>query len=507
MQIFTYEEGAFLFHVKPNSPELKHDPPVRKHSSPDDCWVIVHAQVIDVTSFLSQHPGGAAAILQLAGQDATSQFDLAHPQGTLESHLPASAFFGFVHEASLPVSKVHNIQVHKGNDQFQLAAVSDCLNCNEIEELATIKLSKKAWGYYFSAANDHISKEANNAVYRKILLRTRVFVDVSKCSTSATMLGNKVNMPLFVSPAAQARLGHPLGEHGIALACAKYGICQIISSGASQTPEEIVAAAPPDQIFGWQLYVNVDRTFSEKMLARIGKLAQIRFVVLTLDSPTTGKREIDQRDGAKFQPLIARTQLEGIANKVTGGVALSQDWGTACDLTPESTLPWLVKHTSLPIVLKGVQTHEDAFMACQYPHVKAMILSNHGGRSADTAPPSIHTLLEIRRHCPQVFSKVEIWIDGGIKRGSDIAKALALGARCVGIGRLPLYGLAAGGPEGVERVFEIVKGELETAMKLLGVQRVEQLGPRHVNARSVIRDIYREKSVSTSPRLRNKAKL
>lgn len=260
-------------------------------------------------------------------------------------------------------------------------------------------------------------------------------------------------------------------------------------------------------MFGWQLYFNVDRTFSEKMLARISKLAQIRFIVLMLDSPTTGKREIDQRDGARFQPLIARTQPEGIANTVTGGVALSQDWGTACDLTPGNTLSWLVKHTSLPIVLKGVQIHEDALMASQYPHVKAIILSNHGGRSADTAPPSIHTLLEILRHCPQVFSTIDVWIDGGIKRGSDVAKALALGARCVGIGRLPLYGLAAGGPEGVERVFEILKGELETAMKLLGVQRVEQLGPRHVNARSVMGDMYREKSGFTSPRLRNKAKL
>lgn len=180
MKIFTYEEGAFLSYVKPNSPELKRDPLVRKHSSPDDCWVILHAKVIDVTSFLPQYPGGAAAILQLAGQDATSEFDLAHPQETPESHLSASAFLGIVDEAT--VSKVNKTRCHNGNDYFEPAAVSDCVNCNEIEEPATVKLSKKAWGYYFSAANDHISKEANNAVYRKILLRPRIFMDVSNCS-------------------------------------------------------------------------------------------------------------------------------------------------------------------------------------------------------------------------------------------------------------------------------------------------------------------------------------
>lgn len=155
--------------------------------------------------------------------------------------------------------------------------------------------------------------------------------------------------------------------------------------------------------------------------------------------------------------------------------------GTACDLTWTTTLPWLAKHTDLPIVLKGVQTHEDAYMAAQHStQIKGIILSNHGGRAADTAPTSIHTLLEIRKYCPQVFDKLEVWIDGGIKRGTDVVKALCLGATAVGLGRNALYGLSAGGQAGVERVFEILKAEVETAMRLLGAETINDLGLRHV---------------------------
>jgi len=154
-------------------------------------------------------------------------------------------------------------------------------------------------------------------------------------------------------------------------------------------------------------------------------------------------------------------------------------------------LAWLKRHTSLPIVLKGLQTHEDAFIASQYaPQIRGIILSNHGGRAADTSPPSIHTLLEIRKYCPEVFQKLDVFVDGGIRRGTDVVKALCLGAKSVGLGRSPLYGLGAGGGAGVERVLEILKAETETAMRLLGCERIDQLGLRHINTRAVERDIF-----------------
>lgn len=474
---------------------------IQQHRSKESCWVALYGDVYDVTSFLSDHPGGSKIILQLAGTDATEEYDPIHPPGTLEESLPASAKLGSIDMSTLPQAelKPEDDSIEK---QEEIMTLEECLNIDDIETVATQKLTKRAWNYYFSAADDLRSKSLNNTVYRDILLRPRVFVDCTNCDTSTTLLGSmKVNVPFFVSPAAMARLADPEGEHGIAQACAPYGALQIISNNASQTPEQIVAGSQPGQVFGWQLYVQTERKKSEDMLARIKKLPQIKFICLTLDAPVPGKREHDERTksvGASL-PITSAVQ-EGSSSTTSpepkkggdsGGVGKALFAGTAPDLTWKTTLPWLRKHTDLPIVLKGLQTHEDAYLASLYaPQIKGIILSNHGGRAADTAPPAIHTLLEIRKYCPEVLNSIEVWVDGGIKRGTDIVKALALGAKGVGLGRAPLYGLGAGGKAGVERVLEILKAEVETAMRLLGCETVDQLNARHVNARAVERDVY-----------------
>lgn len=177
------------------------------------------------------------------------------------------------------------------------------------------------------------------------------------------------------------------------------------------------------------------------MLARVNRLAQIKFIVLTLDAPVSGKREDDER-------------IHIQANK-TASVSTQLFAGTGPSLTWADTLHWLSRQTTKPIVLKGIQTHEDAVLAAHYaPLMQGIVLSNHGGRSLDTAPPAVHTLLELRKYCPDVFDKVEIWVDGGIRRGTDAVKALCLGAKAVGVGRPALWGLAAGGVEGVERTLK-----------------------------------------------------
>ena len=268
----------------------------------------------------------------------------------------------------------------------------------------------------------------------------------------------------------------PAGEAGIAMACSTFGALQIISNNASMTPEQIVANSIPGQIFGWQLYAQIDRKKSENMLARINSLSdKIKFVCLTLDSPVPGKREDDERSKNVSSDLSIVSMLKtSTSNKPgAGGVGAQLFMGTSPNLTWKETLPWLEKHTSLPIVLKGIQTHEDAYIASLYaPRVRGIILSNHGGRSADTAPPPVHTLLEIRKFCPEVFQKVEVLVDGGIKRGTDVAKALCLGARAVGIGRAALWGLGAGGIAGVERTLE---SKLLKCMRSLSSDRIRSL--------------------------------
>jgi L-lactate dehydrogenase (cytochrome) len=462
--------------------------------------VVLYGKVYDVTEFLPSHPGGTAAVLRLAGQDATAEFDPVHPPGTLEENLPASALLGSADMSTLPKvarksSEGSSAQSQKGieavtADRAVPSSVAACLNLDDIENLATSKISHKAWAYYFSAGDDLYTKSHNNTVYRSILLRPRIFVDCTKCSLHTTLLQGSIKLrtPIFVSPAAQARLAHPSGEGGIAKACARFGALQIISNNASLTPEQIVAASP-ETVFGFQLYVQEERSKSEALLARLRKLEQVKFICLTLDAPVPGKREHDERrnfdaPSPSVSDLDAGKQSdepEARALNASRGVGKALFAGTAMDLTWPTTLPWLVRHTSLPIVLKGIQTHDDAYIASTYPQVSAIILSNHGGRGLDTAPPPIHTLLEIRKYVPEVLERIELWIDGGIKRGTDVVKALALGARAVGIGRAALFGLGAGGDEGVARVLQIVGQETRTAVRLLGVETVGELGLRHVS--------------------------
>ncbi|KIW93013.1 uncharacterized protein Z519_06862 [Cladophialophora bantiana CBS 173.52] len=467
---------------------------VQKHTTKDSCWVVLYGNVWDVTNFLPSHPGGAQIILKLAGKDATEEYDPIHPPGTLEENLPESARLGPIDPKSMPgpVKRAQDVGPSPDIGAEVEMPLQAMLNLDEIEAAATKKLSRKGWAYYYSAADDLMSKQLNNTVYRQILLRPRVFVNCQDCDLRTTFLGYQLDLPIFVSPAAMARLAHPDGEWGIAQACKKFGAMQMISNNASMTPEQIVKDAGPDQVFGWQLYVQTERKKSEDMLARINKLDAIKFICLTLDAPVPGKREHDERGKFIVEDTSQAIKDAGGAElKGGGGIGQSLFFGTDPTLTWTETLPWLKKHTNKPIILKGLQCHEDAYIAAQHaPQVKGIILSNHGGRAADTAPPSVHTLLEIRKYCPEVFSKIDVVVDGGIKRGTDVVKALALGAKAVGIGRAALFGLGAGGIEGVERVFEILRDETATAARLLGAARVADLGPVHINTRAVERDIY-----------------
>lgn len=369
--------------------------------------------------------------------------------------------------------------------QEAVPPVSQILSLSEMESYALKKLSPKAISYYASGTDDEITKVANGTIFRSILLRPRIFVDCTRCSLATTIIGNKVGMPIYVSPAAMAKLAHPAGEAGIASACSKFQGLQIISKNASMSPSAIVQAGP-NTTFAWQLYVLKDVEATERTLAQIRAIPQIKFIVLTLDAPFPGKREADER----FKMA-----------EVAGG-APPQVWGTESGLTWQKTLTWLAKHTSLPIVLKGIQTHEDAYAATLFPSVRGIIISNHGGRALDTTMTPVQVLLEIRKFCPQVFGKIDVLIDGGITRGTDVIKALALGAKGVGIGRAALYSLAVGGQAGVERALQskcirtarrikqqlivitlVLADETITAMRLLGVERVGQLSPRHVSLR------------------------
>lgn len=246
-----------------------------------------------------------------------------------------------------------------------------------------------------------------------------------------------------MAPAALAKLAHPDGETGLARGAGDAGIIQMVSSSASMTPEAIAASrARNDQIQFYQLYVVSERSKTEDILRRVKK-GGYKALIVTVDSAVPGKRERDER---------YKIALTADTNEKPKPLGFSYGgW-----LTPTLSwddMTWIRAIWDGPMAIKGIMTAEDALIATQYG-VQAIYLSNHGGRQLDTSPPALTTLLEIRRYCPEIIGKVEIYLDGGVRRGNDIIKALALGATACGLGRPFMYALGAYGHEGVVKAVE-----------------------------------------------------
>jgi L-lactate dehydrogenase (cytochrome) len=234
----------------------------------------------------------------------------------------------------------------------------------------------------------------------------------------------------------------------------------------------------------FQLYVDKNRSKSEALLRRAGELG-VSGLILTVDAPVPGKREADERVRVADNSVASPMTGASAQNDAKGG-ALGRVMGKYIDPAVSwRDISWLRRHLppGTPVILKGIQTAADARLAVE-AGVDVIMVSNHGGRSLDTAPATILVLLELQKCCPEVFDKVEVWIDGGVMRGTDVLKALCLGARAVGIGRGMLYGLNYG-EDGVKRYVEILNDELETTMKMCGVTSLDQVHPGLLNTLAV----------------------
>jgi len=346
-------------------------------------------------------------------------------------------------------------------------------NLLELEELARAKVPRPAFDYIAGGADDEVSLRSNREAYGKWALRPRVLVDVSSCDTSATVLGQRISMPILVAPTAFHGLVHPDGETGTARGAAAAGTIMVVSAIATRTIEEIAAAVAAPRWF--QLYVWKDREVTAELVKRAAR-AGYRAICLTVDTPLLGRREKDERNSFTLPPGI------GIANVRPAGLDGMPDseHGSAFAkyvkemLDPAVTwrdLAWLRSLTSLPIVVKGIMTMEDAKIAVEHG-VEGIVVSNHGGRQLDSTPATLDVLPEI---VEAVRGRAEVFMDGGIRRGTDVLKALALGARAVLVGRSPLWGLALGGAEGVHAVLEHLRREFALAMALSGRSSLGQI--------------------------------
>jgi 4-hydroxymandelate oxidase len=357
--------------------------------------------------------------------------------------------------------------------------VDDVLNLADLEARARTRLSKMTWDYYAAGADDERCVTRNCQAFEKIALHYRVLVDVARRDLSTTVLGERIAMPIAIAPTAFHRLAHRDGELASVRAAGEAGTLFILSTLSNTAVEQVVAAASGPVWF--QLYIYRDRAATEALVRRV-EAAGCKALVLTVDAPMLGRRERDVTnrfalpDGLGIENLLAHGYAAVPAAKGDSGLAAY----FADMLDPSLTwdaIDWLRSITKLPVLVKGIVRADDAVRAVERG-AAGIVVSNHGGRQLDESPATIDVLPRI---ADAVGGRAELLLDGGVRRGADVVKALALGARCVLVGRPILWGLAAGGQAGVQAALAMLRRELDLAFALCGCPDVA----------SVTRDLVR----------------
>lgn len=374
--------------------------------------------------------------------------------------------------------------------------LAKCANIDDLRLLAKRRLPGGVFDYFDGAAEDEIAKANNSSAFADIELRPRVLIDVSEIDTSTTIMGQPAPFPIALSPTGFTRIAHPQGELAVARVAGELGLPYTLSTLGTRSIEDVAAVATGP--LWYQLYVWRDRGLSRELVQR-AKASGYKAIMLTVDTAVFGRRERDVRRGFTLPPKIGlETFIDGIRHPrwtwnfvrnepitfsavagrgdVDGSRAVSlADYVTA-QFDPTLSwkdLAWIREESGLPLMLKGIQCSEDARLAAELG-VDAIALSNHGGRQFDGAPAPIALLPEVM---DVVGDRIEVLIDGGARRGADVVKACALGARGVMFGRPYLYGLGAAGEEGVKWALEHITSGITRTMGLIGETSIRNMSP------------------------------
>lgn len=351
-------------------------------------------------------------------------------------------------------------------------AVQQYINLEDYEKAAKGLLSQSTYGYYASGAWDMSTLRENQEAYKRLRIIYRVFKDVSKRSTECTLFGHKLSMPILIAPTAFHCLATPEGEVATAEAASTAGTLMSLSSLSTRTVEDVAKHAKGPLWF--QLYINQDRGFTKALVQRVKK-AGYSALVVTCDTPLWGKREPDVRNEFHLPPGISavnlvRSEAEKELQYKGAGLGQAFKWMLDPSVTWKE-ISWLRECADLPVLVKGVCHADDALLAVKHG-ASGIIVSNHGGRQMDSAPATIERLEPIVQ---AVSGAVPVLVDGGIRRGTDVLKALALGATAVQIGRPILWGLAVAGANGAAHVLHLLREELDLAMALAGCSRIQDI--------------------------------
>ncbi|KAK5205950.1 hypothetical protein LTR20_001096 [Exophiala xenobiotica] len=471
---------------------------ISQHDTDTDCWIVVDNQVWDITKFAPEHPGGPGIIYKYAGRDATKAYSEIHSPSIIKTNLPVDALKGTLDTSTITEDWARPLPDEtpraKPASSSEKPPLESLINAHDFELAAQHSTNAKTWAFYSSACNDLITKDLNASLFPRVLFRPRVMRKVGTIDTTTSILGYPVSFPLMVSPAAMARLIHPDGELAIGRAAKSKSVIQCISNNASYSADEIVSQPQvSDYPFFFQLYVNKERHKSEALLRRLHKQKNIRGIFVTTDAAAAGKREADER--VKADESIQNPMMTTKPKNDKKGGGYGRLMGSFIDPNLNwDDIAWLRKQTKLPLVLKGIMSADDVRLALDYG-LEGVVLSNHGGRNLDTSPPGLLVLLEIHARYPEIITQhhprsaavrsgaarpFSIFVDGGVRRGTDILKLVCLGAVAAGLGRPVLFATGYG-QEGVEQLIDIFKDEFETGMRNIGITSLEQCSPEYVN--------------------------
>lgn len=336
----------------------------------------------------------------------------------------------------------------------------------DFEPLARAKMSPMAWEYVTAGAGDELTVRWNKEAYQRIRLKPRVLVDVSKLDTRVTLFGQEHAFPILLAPTAAQKLTHEEGELATARGAGAAGAAMVLSSFSTTSLEDVAAAAKTPLWF--QLYMQTDHGFTRDLVQR-AEAAGYRALCLTVDTPITGARNRETRADVKLGslPNLKGLKLDGPVR--TGSLEIFSAVQDAA--LSWKDIEWLRSFAKIPLLLKGVLNPEDADRGVQ-AGVAGIMVSNHGGRNLDTVPATIDALPQV---ADKVAGRVPVFVDGGIRRGTDVLKAIAFGASAVLIGRPYVYGLGAAGQAGVTKVLNILQREFQMAMVLTGRTTIQSI--------------------------------